>query len=94
MHNGYINVDNHKMSKSLNNFFTVRDVAEKYGYEPIRYLMVASHYRSPINYSTEIIEQCKAALDRLYNCRENLTFLLENAEIGKERRRISTKREI
>ena len=71
MHNGYINVDNHKMSKSLNNFFTVRDVAEKYGYEPIRYLMVASHYRSPINYSTEIIEQCKAALDRLYNCREN-----------------------
>ena len=54
MHNGYINVDNHKMSKSLNNFFTVRDVAEKYGYEPIRYLMVASHYRSPINYSTEI----------------------------------------
>ena len=84
MHNGYINVDNHKMSKSLNNFFTVRDVAEKYGYEPIRYLMVASHYRSPINYSTEIIEQCKAALDRLYNCRENLTFLLENAEIGKK----------
>ena len=84
MHNGYINVDNHKMSKSLNNFFTVRDVAEQYGYEPIRYLMVASHYRSPINYSTEIIEQCKAALDRLYNCRENLTFLLENAEIGKK----------
>ena len=84
MHNGYINVDNHKMSKSLNNFFTVRDVAEKYGYEPIRYLMVASHYRSPINYSTEIIEQCKAALDRLYNCRENLTFLLENAEIGQK----------
>ena len=46
--------------------------------------MVASHYRSPINYSTEIIEQCKAALDRLYNCRENLTFLLENAEIGQK----------
>lgn len=84
MHNGYINVDNHKMSKSLNNFFTVRDVAEKYGYEPIRYLMVASHYRSPINYSTEIIEQCKAALDRLYNCRENLTFLLENAQSGEK----------
>lgn len=84
MHNGYINVDNHKMSKSLNNFFTVRDVAEKYGYEPIRYLMVASHYRSPINYSTEIIEQCKAALDRLYHCRENLIFLLENAESGEK----------
>ena len=57
MHNGYINVDNVKMSKSLGNFFTVRDVAEKYGYEPIRYLMISSQYRSPINYSVEIIEQ-------------------------------------
>lgn len=84
MHNGYINVDNHKMSKSLNNFFTVREVAEKYGYEPIRYLMVASHYRSPINYSVEILEQCKAALERLYTCRENLEFLLENAVAGEQ----------
>ena len=82
MHNGYINVDNKKMSKSLGNFFTVRDVAEKYGYEPIRYLMVASHYRMPINYSVDIIEQCKAALERLYNCRDNLRFLLENAAEG------------
>lgn len=80
MHNGYINVDNRKMSKSLNNFFTVRDVAEKYGYEPIRYMLISSHYRSPINYSTEIIEQCKASLDRLYNCRDNLEFALENAQ--------------
>ncbi len=79
MHNGYINVDNKKMSKSLGNFFTVRDVAEKYGYEPIRYLMVSSHYRMPINYSVDIIEQCKASLERLYNCRDNLRFLLENA---------------
>ena len=79
MHNGYINVDNKKMSKSLGNFFTVRDVAEKYGYEPIRYLMVSSHYRMPINYSVGIIEQCKASLERLYNCRDNLCFLLENA---------------
>lgn len=79
MHNGYINVDNHKMSKSLNNFFTVRDVANEYGYEVIRYLMVASHYRSPINYSSEVIEQCKAGLERLYNCLDNLKFVLENA---------------
>ena len=79
MHNGYINVDNVKMSKSLGNFFTVRDVAEKYGYEPIRYLMISSQYRSPINYSTDIIEQCKASLARLYNCRESLDFALENA---------------
>ena len=77
MHNGYINVDNVKMSKSLGNFFTVRDVAEKYGYEPIRYLMISSHYRSPINYSVDIIEQCKASLNRLYTCRDGLDFALE-----------------
>ena len=82
MHNGYINVDNRKMSKSLGNFFTVRDVAEKYGYEPIRYLMISSHYRSPINYSTDIIEQGKSALERLYNCREGLVFAIEHAENG------------
>lgn len=79
MHNGYINVDNVKMSKSLGNFFTVRDVAEKYGYEPIRYLMISSQYRSPINYSTDIIEQCKASLQRLYTCRDGLDFALKNA---------------
>lgn len=79
MHNGYINVDNVKMSKSLGNFFTVRDVAEKYGYEPIRYLLISAQYRSPINYSTDIIEQCIAALNRLYTCRNSLDFELENA---------------
>ena len=84
MHNGYINVDNRKMSKSLNNFFTVRDVAEKYGYEPIRYLMLSSHYRSPINYSVDIIEQCKSALERLYNCRDDLKLLTENAPSGEK----------
>ena len=84
MHNGYINVDNRKMSKSLNNFFTVREVANVYGYEPIRYLMISSHYRSPINYSTDIIEQGKKALDRLYTCRDNLDFALKNAAEGGE----------
>lgn len=79
MHNGYINVDNVKMSKSLGNFFTVREVAEKYGYEPIRYLMISSQYRSPINYSIDIIEQCKASLVRLYNCRDSLDFAAANA---------------
>ena len=83
IHNGYINVDNQKMSKSLNNFFTVRDVADKYGYEPIRYLMIASHYRSPINYSIDIIEQCKSALDRLYTCRDNLEFKKSNVSVNK-----------
>jgi cysteinyl-tRNA synthetase len=84
MHNGFINVDNHKMSKSLNNFFTVRDVAEKYGYEPIRYMMVSSYYRSPINYSVEVIEQAKNALERLYTCRDNIDFALKNANDGGE----------
>lgn len=82
MHNGYITVDNVKMSKSLNNFFTVRDVAEAYGYEPIRYLLISSQYRSPINYSTDIIEQCKASLNRLYTCRDNLDFAAKNAADG------------
>lgn len=84
MHNGYINVDNKKMSKSLGNFFTVRDVANEYGYEPIRYLMVASHYRSPINYSVGVIEQCRASLERLYNCRDNLEFLMQHSASGEK----------
>ncbi len=82
MHNGYINVDNVKMSKSLGNFFTVREVAEKFGYEPIRYLLISSSYRSPINYSIDIIEQCKAALARLYNCRDSIDFELKTAPEG------------
>ena len=84
MHNGFINVDNHKMSKSLGNFFTVRDVAEKYGYEPIRYMMVSCQYRSPINYSYEVIEQAKNSLERLYTCRDNIDFALKNAQDGGE----------
>lgn len=80
MHNGYINVDNVKMSKSLGNFKTVREIANVYGYEVIRYFLVSSHYRSPINYSLEIIEQCKSALERLYTCRESLDFAIKNAK--------------
>ena len=82
MHNGYINVDNVKMSKSLGNFKTVRDVAKVYGYEPIRYLMISSSYRSPINYSIDIIEQCKASLNRLYTARDSLDFERANAPDG------------
>ena len=80
MHNGYINVDNVKMSKSLGNFKTVREIAGAYGYEVIRYFLISAHYRSPINYSIEIIEQCKSALERLYTCRESLDFALKSAE--------------
>ena len=80
MHNGFITVDKVKMSKSLGNFFTVRDVAQQFGYEPIRFLMISSQYRSPINYSYDAIEQCKASLERLYTCRDNLDFALQNAK--------------
>lgn len=80
MHNGYINVDNKKMSKSLGNFFTVRDVAEKYDYQVIRYFLLSPHYRSPVNYSAEILEQAKASLERLQNCEENLAFRLKSAQ--------------
>lgn len=83
MHNGYINVDNKKMSKSLGNFFTAREVAEKYGYEVVRYMMVQAHYRSPINYSVELLEACKASLERLYNCRDSLDRAIANAPEGK-----------
>ncbi len=78
MHNGYININSQKMSKSLGNFFTVREIAAKYGYEPIRYLMISSHYRSPINFSEEIILQCKSALERLYNFKDNMIFAIKN----------------
>ena len=84
MHNGFINVDNHKMSKSLNNFFTVRDVAEKYGYEPIKFMMIQAHYRMPLNYTVSVIESCKAALERMYTCRDNLDFAIENAPAEKQ----------
>jgi len=79
MHNGFLSIDNKKMSKSLGNFFTVRDAANAYGYDTIRMFMLMSHYRSPLNYSGEILVQAKNGLERLYNAVENLEFLLKNA---------------
>ena len=70
------------MSKSLGNFFTVREVAEKYGYEVIRYMMVQAHYRSPINYCKELLDACKASLERLYACRDTLDRAIATAEAG------------
>ena len=77
-----INVDNQKMSKSLHNFFTVRDVADVYGYEPIRYFMLTAGYRMPLNYTVDLIESCKNSLERLYTCRENLDFTLSKGNFG------------
>ncbi len=82
MHNGYINVDNTKMSKSLGNFFTVRDAAAKYGYPVIRFFILSAHYRSPINFSAGILEQSKNALERITNCVDNLKFYLRTAPAG------------
>ena len=72
LHNGYININNEKMSKSKGNFFTVRDIAQNYDYEVIRFFMLSAHYRSPINFSDELMQAAKTGLKRLYTCRENL----------------------
>ncbi len=82
MHNGMLNVDNKKMSKSAGNFFLVRDMAAKFGYEPIRFMLLSVHYRSQLNYTVEVIESCKAALTRLYNCRGAMERALEHAPEG------------
>lgn len=79
LHNGYINIDNKKMSKSLGNFFTVRDAAKEYGYDTLRFFLLSAHYRSPINYSKEILEGSKSALERIYNCADSLDFYIEHA---------------
>jgi len=79
LHNAFLNIDNQKMSKSLGNFFTVREASKHYGYEIIRFFMLSAHYRSPINYSAEQLEQAKRGLERLYECKRNLNFLLQNA---------------
>ena len=78
LHNGFISIDDKKMSKSLGNFFTVRDAAEAYGYENIRMFMLMSHYRSPLNYSGDILLQAKSALDRLKSGKSTLEFIAAN----------------
>ena len=80
MHNGFINVNNQKMSKSLNNFFTVRDIAKEYDLEAVRLFMLSAHYRSPINFSRDQIEAANASLNRLYTARKSLLFQIENGE--------------
>ena len=79
LHNGYINVDNRKMSKSLNNFFTVRDVTKEFDYIVIRFFMLSAHYRNPINFSHDLLVQAKTGLERIETCIKNLEFLSSNA---------------
>lgn len=81
LHNGMITVDNKKMSKSVGNFFTIREVSEEFDLEVLRFFLLSSHYRSPINFSKEIMEQTKNGLDRLYNAKNNFEYLLEHREL-------------
>ncbi len=80
MHNGFINIDNEKMSKSLGNFFTVREISQLYDLEAVRLFMISSHYRSPINFSKELLESIKNSLERMYIAKTNLLYLLNKAE--------------
>lgn len=79
MHNGYININNEKMSKSKNNFFTVREILEDFDGEVLRMFILQAHYRNPINFSRELIEASKNALERLYNAKENMEYKLDLA---------------
>ena len=83
LHNEYINVNNEKMSKSLGNFFTVREIAEIFDLEVVRLFMLSTHYRNPINFSDEILNQSKAGLERLYNAKEKALFTMNNLEDSK-----------
>ena len=88
MHNEYININNEKMSKSKGNFFTVRDISKLYDLEVVRLFMLSTHYRNPINFSDEILNQSKAGLERLYNAKERVEFIIsklnDNAENADE----------
>ncbi|MDO4439623.1 MAG: cysteine--tRNA ligase [Eubacteriales bacterium] len=80
LHNGFLNIDNRKMSKSLGNFFTVREIGEKYDLQVLRFFMLSAHYRSPLNFSAELMEAAKNGLDRIVTAAEHLKFLLDGAK--------------
>ena len=82
MHNAFLNIDNKKMSKSLGNFKTLRDVGEMYGYDVVRFFMLNAHYRSPLNFSAELIESAKNSLERIKNAKATLSFALEHSQIA------------
>ncbi|ONI45732.1 cysteine--tRNA ligase [Candidatus Epulonipiscioides gigas] len=80
MHNSFLNIDNKKMSKSLGNFMLLRDVGEAFGYDTVRFFMLAAHYRSPLNFSDTLMESAKAGLLRIKNCLDDLNFAIKNTE--------------
>lgn len=83
MHNAFLNIDNRKMSKSEGNFFTVRDISEKYDLQVLRFFMLSAHYRSPLNFSAELMEAAQNGYDRIVTSVSNLNYLLENASADK-----------
>ena len=84
MHNGYINIDNKKMSKSLGNFKTVRDICAEFDPIAVRLFMLSAQYRSPVNFSAELVEQAENGLKRIYNCVENLNYIIGSGKKGSE----------
>lgn len=80
LHNGMITVDNQKMSKSLGNFFTIKEVSKEYDLEVLRFFLLSAHYRSPINFSRDVMNQTQNGLERLYNSKKNLEYLLDKVE--------------
>ncbi len=83
MHNAFLNIDNKKMSKSLGNFFTVREISEKYDLQVLRFFMLGAHYRSPLNFSAELMDAAKNGLERIVTAAQNLRFLKETAKAGR-----------
>ncbi|MDE6951624.1 MAG: cysteine--tRNA ligase [Lachnospiraceae bacterium] len=79
MHNAFLNIDNHKMSKSAGNFFTVRDISEKYDLQVLRFFMLSAHYRSPLNFSAELMQAAQNGYDRIVTAVENLDYLMKSA---------------
>lgn len=80
VHNGYININNEKMSKSKGNFFMVRDISKDFDLEVVRLFMLSAHYKTPVNFSFDILKQTQSGLNRLYNTKENLLYLLDKAK--------------
>nr|WP_283205658.1 cysteine--tRNA ligase [Garciella nitratireducens] len=78
LHNSYININNQKMSKSLGNFFTVRDISQQFDLEVVRLFILSAHYRNPVNFSKELLKQSQGALERLYNAKNNMEYLVKN----------------
>ena len=90
MHNAFLNIDHRKMSKSAGNFFTVRDISEKYDLQVLRFFMLSAHYRSPLNFSSDLMEAAKNGLDRIISCVSNLNYLLETAKDGADTEQAET----